>query len=592
MEVEEGSQRGGPAASTASHSVVRDIGQYESPCGYCSSGNDHKNRGMITSRLCHQHYQRLLDRSWRRCGNLVYRSEAETYTSGCCPPYSIRVDALRFQPDAKQRKTLRRLRSYLDGAWEPRTSENGEDTVMREAVKKKEGKGAEAECCEPCAKLKAACWVVWEECLAPALGAFIEERGLPRCEGGLATGLGKTVRRANPKIEREYAGKSDQPVVLFSSSACFSLAKHWRGAFADAAELAGLLSAFVSEAETGFEAVEGIGAGCRVLGVDSKAGFVNVAVTMGDPRGLSCSCPRGGKRGGKNKAQGGGVKKRGSRKVLTIEMAPSAFVQEEFELFCKYQASVHKDDDSDKEGYTRFLVETPLGYDRVPAGAEGSEKPPPPLVPCEVPELTTYGSFHQQYRVDGKLVAVGVVDIMQACLSSKYFIWDPDYAFLELGKVSSLAEIDFVAKASARHRDLRYYYQGFYIHTCPKVSYKADYKPAELLCPTSLEWVTFDDDLRARMAEAGGRMLSLRGQGDGEGGAGLFLKEGRTAEELAETMTDLGKLKCLLHGKLFLLEDLVQVIPSDFKNMLLAQTARWMASCGVEMAEEMVYQLN
>ena len=87
-------------------------------------------------------------------------------------------------------------------------------------------------------------------------------------------------------------------------------------------------------------------------------------------------------------------------------------------------------------------------------------------------------------------------------------------------------------------------------------------------------------------------MLSLRGQGDGEGGAGLFLKEGRTAEELAETMTDLGKLKCLLHGKLFLLEDLVQVIPSDFKNLLLAQTARWMASCGVEMAEEMVYQLN
>jgi hypothetical protein len=30
---------------------------------------------------------------------------------------------------------------------------------------------------------------------------------------------------------------------------------------------------------------------------------------------------------------------------------------------------------------------------------------------------------------------------------------------------------------------LRYYYMGFYIHTCPKMKYKADYQPSELLCP-------------------------------------------------------------------------------------------------------------
>ena len=46
-----------------------------------------------------------------------------------------------------------------------------------------------------------------------------------------------------------------------------------------------------------------------------------------------------------------------------------------------------------------------------------------------------YGSYHQLYRIDHKLVAVGVVDILPNCLSAKYFYYDPDYKFLELGKV-------------------------------------------------------------------------------------------------------------------------------------------------------------
>lgn len=31
---------------------------------------------------------------------------------------------------------------------------------------------------------------------------------------------------------------------------------------------------------------------------------------------------------------------------------------------------------------------------------------------------------------------------------------------------------------------LKYYYMGYYIHTCPKMRYKADYTPSELLCPS------------------------------------------------------------------------------------------------------------
>ncbi|CAN0544511.1 unnamed protein product, partial [Ectocarpus sp. 8 AP-2014] len=51
-----------------------------------------------------------------------------------------------------------------------------------------------------------------------------------------------------------------------------------------------------------------------------------------------------------------------------------------------------------------------------------------------------YGSYHQLYRIDGKLIAVGVVDVLPKCLSSVYCFYDPDYRALALGKLTALKE--------------------------------------------------------------------------------------------------------------------------------------------------------
>lgn len=49
-----------------------------------------------------------------------------------------------------------------------------------------------------------------------------------------------------------------------------------------------------------------------------------------------------------------------------------------------------------------------------------------------------YGSFHQQYILDGKIIAVGVIDILSNSTSSVYLYYDPAYSFLSLGTYSSL----------------------------------------------------------------------------------------------------------------------------------------------------------
>ena len=49
-----------------------------------------------------------------------------------------------------------------------------------------------------------------------------------------------------------------------------------------------------------------------------------------------------------------------------------------------------------------------------------------------------FGSFHQQYWLDGKLIAVGVIDILPKCVSSVYLYYDPDYSYMSLGTYSAL----------------------------------------------------------------------------------------------------------------------------------------------------------
>ncbi|PIO72594.1 Arginine-tRNA-protein transferase [Teladorsagia circumcincta] len=88
----------------------------------------------------------------------------------------------------------------------------------------------------------------------------------------------------------------------------------------------------------------------------------------------------------------------------------------------KHRLEIHKDDDPSRAGFKRFLVDTPLFDDEPLPSSEG---------------LTT-GSYHQWYILDDKLIAVGVVDILPRCVSSKYLYYDPDYSFLSLGTYTAL----------------------------------------------------------------------------------------------------------------------------------------------------------
>ena len=160
--------------------------------------------------------------------------------------------------------------------------------------------------------------------------------------------------------------------------------------------------------------------------------------------------------------------------VRLIQSSPpseefNATFKESYSLFKKYQMSVHKkkEEDCQESGFRRFLCDSPL----IPKKGKKNW-------PCN------YGSYHQHYRIDGKLIAVGVIDILPKCISSVYVFMDMDFSFLSLGVYSALREIEMARKLHLGDpANFKYYYMGYYIHTCQKMTYKGKYHPSYLLCP-------------------------------------------------------------------------------------------------------------
>ncbi|HVK12440.1 MAG TPA: arginyltransferase [Gemmataceae bacterium] len=90
-----------------------------------------------------------------------------------------------------------------------------------------------------------------------------------------------------------------------------------------------------------------------------------------------------------------------------------------------------------------------------------------------------------QYRLAGRLIGVGYVDVVSAGLSAIYFYYDPAERDRSLGTYNVLRVIE-----SAAARGLPHVYLGYYVAGCRSLEYKARFQPNEVLGPDG-EWAPF-----------------------------------------------------------------------------------------------------
>ncbi|KFN49742.1 arginyltransferase [Arenimonas composti] len=86
-----------------------------------------------------------------------------------------------------------------------------------------------------------------------------------------------------------------------------------------------------------------------------------------------------------------------------------------------------------------------------------------------------------EFRLDGRLVALAVTDVVPDALSAVYTFYDPELAGRSLGAYALLRQIQ-----RARDEGRRHVYLGFWLADHPKMAYKRQYRPLEYL--DGAEW--------------------------------------------------------------------------------------------------------
>ncbi|PGH23533.1 hypothetical protein AJ80_02487 [Polytolypa hystricis UAMH7299] len=160
-----------------------------------------------------------------------------------------------------------------------------------------------------------------------------------------------------------------------------------------------------------------------------------------------------------------------------VNIESDSFSLAKFNVFLKYQKAVHNEpaDRWNQSSFKRFLC-TGISQKAVRDSDGKNEQ--------------KLGSYHQCYRLDGQLVAVAVLDLLPHGVSSVYIFYDPDYEQWEFGKLSAMREIAMTLEGGYQH-----YYMGFYIHSCPKMRYKATFQPQYILDPETYTWDLLDDEV-------------------------------------------------------------------------------------------------
>ena len=140
---------------------------------------------------------------------------------------------------------------------------------------------------------------------------------------------------------------------------------------------------------------------------------------------------------------------------VTVDEGRPTPDHEKFAIYCRYLDAQHDESMARSyETYCEFLYDSPMET-------------------CEF-----------RYRIDGRLIGVSIADRLPLGLSSVYMYFDPEFAERSPGTFSVLWEIDYCRRAG-----LAYYYIGFYVAGSTTMSYKAHFRPNEILVGDD-RWLT------------------------------------------------------------------------------------------------------
>ena len=467
-------------------------------CGYCRSPDTSLTQGLLSYRMTCQDYQDLVDRGFQRSGRFVYRADMKRT---CCPQYVIRMDVTEFTVTKAQRRAIKRFNEYLlyDKRYDdrktpiPMEEEDGAPDISAETNKERSHKEVEYITMDTGSSVDHQSVVnVSDMPQSNDIGAREEMEakgggsGSP-CQGVQAQDSKQNKAGKPKKSVRPGVGPDPNKPPCRKAKLVRKERK--------AQKLAAKQQQMVAESNASSTASGGVegkvksktDSSMKAENVDGAEG--SISASKGDEVSQEESSAKSKNESSKslfaqdltelltlpNEAD---CKHKFETRLIRVNPRSTVFLDtydESYAVFKKFQMIIHQEpeEDSTERHFEEFLVSTPMENE-----VEGCEN-----MPC------MFGTYHQQYLIDGKIFAVGVLDILPRGVLCEYLYYDPDYRFIAPGVYTALQEIAFNQRLFRVNPQMQYYYMGFYVQSCPKMNYKSRYNAGYLLCPETYQYI-------------------------------------------------------------------------------------------------------
>ena len=469
-----------------------------SECGYCKNEEGSYSFGTVINNYPVELYEKMMKDGWRRCGNYVYLPNIE---KSCCKLYTCRLNIEDFKINKEQRKIMKRFRKYLSGEYELNKEKKKEEEKPKNDV---EMKNVDA--------LKDKIENILKEYLKQKKYMQIIEKYIKIDNNLLEQKLNDSHVRKNTNKKFNFDYSIDYIYVI--SKLIESQNKKNNIKFDDIKKLElDLFNDFKLFYNSEKEELEFF----------EKTGHINI---KDKTKPVKIVEPNKNEKKNENKIQNQPKKEKKPKKekekkvekipekytleyfpeivnepeinlplkhIYTCELTDKIEIDDErLKVYQKYQINIHKDplDEITKERYNRAWGKTNL-IDNI-----GIKLPNDLDKKVKHPEIypKKYGTYNFIHRIDGKIVAVGIWDILPTSLSSVYLYYDTDYQFLDLGVFTAIREIEYMKSFhDLIDNNFKYYMMGFYCETVQKLRYKGFYQPTELLDRYTMNYVYLKD---------------------------------------------------------------------------------------------------